>query len=101
MVPQTAVPAGRQNSGHTSGFRLPSWKAWMLLAAACYSAFLNFPVSIGLSGTGLDASWRLGLNLAHSQGLVAGRDIIFTYGPLGYLVYPESASGAPFWALAF
>lgn len=32
-----------------------------------------------------DPSWALGLNLAIREGLVWGKDIVFTYGPLGYL----------------
>ena len=36
-------------------------------------------------GTGLDPSWELSINLALKHHLVWGKDIIFTYGPLGYL----------------
>ncbi len=42
-------------------------------------------------GLGLDSSWMLSLNMALAQGLVWGKDIIFTYGPLGYL-----STGMPF-----
>ena len=31
--------------------------------------------------------------MAHAQGLVAGRDWVFTFGPLGYLTVPEPESG--------
>jgi hypothetical protein len=34
---------------------------------------------------GLDPSWRLALHLAVQQGMTFGRDIAFTYGPLGFL----------------
>ncbi|OGV54647.1 MAG: hypothetical protein A2017_19195 [Lentisphaerae bacterium GWF2_44_16] len=34
---------------------------------------------------GLDPSWRIGLHLAIKNKFVFGRDIIFTYGPLGFL----------------
>lgn len=33
----------------------------------------------------LDGSWVRGINMAIKDNLVFGRDIIFTYGPLGYL----------------
>jgi hypothetical protein len=33
----------------------------------------------------LDGSWVRGINMAIRDNLVFGRDIIFTYGPLGYL----------------
>ena len=35
--------------------------------------------------SGMEASWQIGLNMALRQGLVWGKDIIFTYGPLGFL----------------
>jgi hypothetical protein len=42
------------------------------------------PVSLIPQG-GLDLSWTAGLDLATSHGLGYGRDIAFTYGPLGFL----------------
>jgi hypothetical protein len=38
-----------------------------------------------LSGSFIDHSWRLALNMAVKENLVWGRDFVFTYGPLGYL----------------
>lgn len=35
---------------------------------------------------GLDAAWSLALSVAHTNHLVFGRDIAFTFGPLGYLI---------------
>ncbi len=49
---------------------------------------------------GLDGSWQLGLHLAADQGLRFGQDIGFTYGPLGFLVFPLLVTG-PTYALAF
>lgn len=42
---------------------------------------------------GLDGSWMIGLQLAFHDGLNYGSDVVFTYGPLGFLrpqvaVYP-------------
>ena len=37
---------------------------------------------------GIDASWRGGLYLAAEEGLDYGREIVFTYGPLGFLEEP-------------
>ena len=53
---------------------------WVL---CCY--MLLPTVLVYLPGNGLDASWELGLNMAKKQGLIFGRDVVFTYGPLGYL----------------
>src|SRR5215831_5201776 len=39
---------------------------------------------------GLDPGWVLGLNMAHTQGLVHGKDIVWTYGPLTWLYYPDA-----------
>ncbi len=72
---------------------------WVLAPAIAYLALISLPMAWAPYGTGLDASWRLGLNLAHRQQLVAGRDIVFTYGPLGYLIYPDPVSGTPIAAL--
>ena len=40
---------------------------------------------IDLPPIGVDSSWQIGLNLAVKNGLVFGKDFIFTYGPLGFL----------------
>jgi hypothetical protein len=37
---------------------------------------------------GADPSWEAGLVLARSKGLAFGRDLVFTYGPLGFLSHP-------------
>lgn len=53
-----------------------------------------------LENTEFDPSWRYFLNVANGEGLKFGRDIYFTYGPLGYLCYlmklPENT--AYYWA---
>ncbi|WP_141218256.1 hypothetical protein [Bordetella genomosp. 11] len=49
----------------------------MLLSVVCRIV----PLSPHMPEGGLDPSWRYALNQAMSQGLVFGRDIIFTLGP--------------------
>ncbi|MGL4317709.1 MAG: hypothetical protein ACRCTL_14005 [Pseudomonas sp.] len=39
------------------------------------------PLAPRMPETGLDPSWMLGMNQAVAQGLVFGRDVIFTFGP--------------------
>jgi hypothetical protein len=34
---------------------------------------------------GLDSSWQAGIEMATHQGLSFGREVVFTYGPLGFL----------------
>jgi hypothetical protein len=43
---------------------------------------------------GLDPSWRLALHIGARQGLDPGSDLVFTYGPLGYLSVPLLAYSA-------
>ena len=52
-----------------------AWPSWQLGAEA-----------------GLDRSWYTGLVLAHVDGLRFGKEIGYTYGPLGYLVTPSAIS---------
>lgn len=40
-----------------------------------------------LESVSLDPSWRYVLNIALPEGIRFGRDVFFTYGPLGYLCY--------------
>lgn len=40
-----------------------------------------------LDNISLDPSWRYFLNLALPENIKFGRDVFFTYGPLGYLCY--------------
>ncbi len=47
-----------------------------------------FPGPRGSPGTGLDPSYTLGLSETTARGLVHGRDVVYTYGPLGSLVLP-------------
>jgi hypothetical protein len=54
-----------------------------LVVAAC-----TWPLNQIAPGTGPDYSWMAGLFMAHSEGLLFGRDLFFTYGPLGFLEVP-------------
>jgi hypothetical protein len=47
---------------------------------------LGMPVFGVAPETGLDYSWAAGLHLARAQGLDFGRDVLFTFGPLGWIV---------------
>ena len=50
------------------------------------SAFLIAPITFyGQISQGLDPSWAIALHLAIENGLVFGKDFVFTYGPLGFL----------------
>jgi hypothetical protein len=66
-----------------------------LLLTALYAALVSVPAPPPHLGAGLDESWRIGLNLAQANHLIFGRDVIFSYGPLGYLITPQTVSGTP------
>ncbi len=76
----------------TLGVKIPSdrkifgiIKAALLLAIILWIVMPSGPYR-GLPG--LDGSWVFGLNMGHFSRMNFGRDIVFTYGPLGYLMYP-------------
>lgn len=48
--------------------------------------------------TGLDPSWRMALGYFFENGMQFGRDVVFTYGPLGF-VMAKTFSGLQFWTL--
>lgn len=66
---------------------LRSFAAWdpptWLLGALV--ALLGWKVSMNPPSVGLDSSWNGGLAMAIHDGLQWGRDIVFTYGPLGFM----------------
>ncbi|MDB5957134.1 hypothetical protein [Ramlibacter sp.] len=53
------------------------WALAFLLASLCALV----PFLPGMPGEGLDLSWELAMNQAVAQGLVFGRDLVFTFGP--------------------
>jgi dolichol-phosphate mannosyltransferase len=52
-------------------------------------ASLSWPVSGLDPSIGLDESWNAAVNLANQNDLDFGKDVIFTYGPLGFLAVPQ------------
>lgn len=60
---------------------------WLKLAYLLFLIVLLFPfyrISEPPS-PGIDNSWRIALEMAYQKGLIFGKDIIYTYGPLGRL----------------
>lgn len=64
---------------------VPSWR-WAAFLVGVVT--LTFPPLAVPVYAGLDPSWVIGLHEALERGLVFGRDIGFTYGPLGHMFYP-------------
>src|SRR5271154_2808083 len=54
-------------------------------AVATLVLWLSLFTQLAPADAGLDLSWQAMLVHAHVEGLQFGRDIIFTWGPLGFL----------------
>jgi hypothetical protein len=48
-------------------------------------ALLGWQIAFQTPAAGLDPSWNAGLAMAVDQGLHFGKQVVFTYGPLGFL----------------
>jgi hypothetical protein len=61
--------------------------AFVLAVYTVSFPFAEYPwvVSDGPSWYGLDVSWQMTLNYARAMHWTWGKDIIYTYGPLGFL----------------
>jgi hypothetical protein len=64
-----------------------------LAASTLILVLLSLPFARSLDPSpSLDPSWQLGLTIAGREDLRFGRDLAFTYGPLGFLDHPTSVS---------
>ncbi|MEO5361168.1 MAG: hypothetical protein H7843_12095 [Nitrospirota bacterium] len=52
------------------------------------AAVLSIPLLFAPLSGSLDDSWKFAIHNARLTGLVFGTDVVFTFGPLGYLTYP-------------
>lgn len=57
--------------------------------ALIYLALLLVPLSSNPIAAGVDPGWQYGLNSFWDRGVTFGRDVVFTYGPLGFIAVPE------------
>lgn len=64
----------------------------LIIALTLTYLFLAFLPTIHLINPGLDASWSYGVSQAAKEKLVFGKEIVFTYGPLGYLTQGAALS---------
>jgi hypothetical protein len=77
-----APAAALRGSRWTTAAHAPAWWRWPVAVAL---GLFTFPVHQLAPSAGVDSSWQAGLELAQQHGLQFGRDIDFTYGPLGFL----------------
>jgi hypothetical protein len=81
----------QERSMHVSSLltRVPG-SSWLLGAVV---GLVSWPGLLVTPSVGLDPSWGTALNMASAQGLDFGGDVIWTYGPLGFLKVPQVAYG--------
>jgi hypothetical protein len=71
--------------------------AWTIALVLLLTA-LSWPFTYVKGGAGLDNSWVVGLSFAVAHGLAFGRQVIFTYGPLGFSLIPAAITPGTFLA---
>ena len=63
--------------------------AWLIFFLT-FIAYIPLPAGVN---TGLDPSWNYAISRAAEDKLTFGKDIIFTYGPFGYLIHGSVLNG--------
>lgn len=79
----STLPASAEQTALSKLRDVLIWAAFAWLLFAC------IPTPPVAGGAGIDASWVWALNMAAAKGLIYGKDIAFTYGPLGHLNIPQ------------
>lgn len=72
-----------------------TWYGRILLYLLLVTVIFAFPYQPGVD---LDASWRMALAQFFAEGLQFGREVVFTYGPLGFQM-GKTYSGIMWWEL--
>jgi len=84
---------GRARSEHDQEWGGPcvcaaARRAGQVLAALLLTS-ITVPIPATVIDTNLDPSWRAVLDYAYQHRLQFGTDVVFTYGPLGFLTVPD------------
>src|SRR5215471_2175437 len=69
---------------------------WYRVLLFCYVALVACPIRYWPLATDADNTWVFALNYAAAHGLAMGRDIVWTTGPLCYLLSPQNL-GSNLW----
>src|SRR5580704_14856067 len=82
-LPQSdaAIPVAERNPGGTR----PSAGIWRLAGTITLISSSCFHFPQATLNSGMDPSWMAVLVYAYEKGMQFGRDIVYTYGPLGFL----------------
>ena len=57
---------------------------WLVIVS-----ILSLPLGGMIPSPGIENSWIIGLNMAFSRGMQLGKDVVFTFGPLGFMYLPN------------
>lgn len=68
-------------------------RPWVTALFGLVAAILTWAAAPMVPGPGLDGSWITGLNMAAAAGLDHGTEVVYTYGPLGFLEVPLAIDG--------
>lgn len=70
--------------------RITTWIGITVLLFVAFATLRGHYIAFGPAG--IDPGWQWAVNQAHEAGQVFGRDIVFTYGPLAFLMVPMDIS---------
>jgi hypothetical protein len=73
--------------------------AWLVVALVAVNRLALVPP--WMPHNGIDAGWQMALNHAFLHGSVFGRDIVFAFGPLGFLHWPLFDPALYGWCVLF
>ena len=68
--------------------RLKLCKKIFVICIFLFIAYFTIPNLVTYHSSGSESSWRAGLSMASIRNMQFGKDIVFTYGPLGFLNVP-------------
>jgi hypothetical protein len=81
-------------------YRYLSLPAIIYCVSLLYAAVLILPAYCQPIVPGLDASWGFAVNYFPHSNFTFGPDLIFTYGPLGFIAVPQDIAANIGWAMA-
>jgi hypothetical protein len=68
-----------------------AWEKPLKAVLAVYVSLLAFPVFyFSLNTYSVDPAWQFAINYFFDRGIIFGREVVWTYGPLGFLVVPHN-----------
>ncbi|MEO6003595.1 MAG: hypothetical protein ABIZ04_05625 [Opitutus sp.] len=72
---------------------IPSLVGNVALVLGLWLSLIHFPT---IPSSGLDPSWRMAMGYGAEHGWQFGKEVVFTYGPLGYLLASTNSGGLHF-----